>query len=429
MRNKVKSLGAEFRGSLFIRGLITCLIDDDETIYVIISFLASSFLLLGCYQINYEIGFFVLIGYCVVITLLDLLRTMLAYVGTKDISEIIVTSNELQSDYHLSVILKPINVYEDLARTKTITYMVFLTQCLLIGLVCFDLYDTPVTDCYDGTASNCPVVGTISSWSFYIIGAFMALVYKLGPKGKFGHSPQDPAYWLQLLLSAKNEASTYTWYEAVEHKTYNSNLSLWDVVPRFMCSTYINGMCFRFLVHSLPVQASNRSDFVSLVFASLFMLFIVDLDDTPGHPLKIVHPKEKLEGENEDVAKTVSLDKNASEVDEVAKEIERIINEARAKLDILTKQHNTLIPKHAHHNLGTGGLIVAGNPVEQATTFGNDDTSLTKEQIEKEDFERAHGAAAHNLKAGGLLVASGKVEKGNERVLSGSLSDSSIYNC
>lgn len=131
----MKSLGAEFRGSLFIRGLITCLIDDDETIYVIISFLASSFLLLGCYQINYETGFFILIAYCVVITLLDLLRTILAYAGTKDMSEIIVTSNELQSDYHLSVIMKPINVYEDLARTKTITYMVFSTQCLLIALV------------------------------------------------------------------------------------------------------------------------------------------------------------------------------------------------------------------------------------------------------------------------------------------------------
>lgn len=396
MKKKIEGFGSEFAGSLMIRGLISCMIDDDETSYVIVSFTAISFLLLGVLQLNYETGYYAFIAYSCGITLVETARTFLAYCGAKDLSDIVVTSKYLQNEYHLSVKLKPINIFEDLARTHLIVAMVYTTQVVLVSLVLLDLRLKDTTDCFDGTL-NCPVVGTLGSWGLYCLGIFMCLVYKLGPKGQFGHSPQDPAFWLQLLLSAKNRASTFTWYDPVEHKTRTSNLTLANVLPRFIMSTSINGLAFRLLIHSLPLQCSNRSNFVAVVFASVFMLFLVDLDDTPGHPITVTHPKENLEekgNKKNDAVLSKNIQANHDEVDKVSKEVEKIINTARAKLDILAKRHNIAIPESATHNLVSGSLLLPPKNTNITTTLEGNNSSNKNDnhRIENnEEYLRAHG--------------------------------------
>ena len=46
-------------------------------------------------------------------------------------------------------------------------------------------------------------VHTVGSYLLYVIGIFLACVYMLGPRTKFGHLEQAPEYWLILLLVAK----------------------------------------------------------------------------------------------------------------------------------------------------------------------------------------------------------------------------------
>jgi hypothetical protein len=87
---------------------------------------------------------------------------------------------------------------------------------------------------------------------------FMACVYLLGPKTAFGQSEQNPAYWIQLLIAAKQTGAKISWYDPVENQTNTRSLSPddWRVWARFFMSYLINGVGFHILVHALPIQGS-----------------------------------------------------------------------------------------------------------------------------------------------------------------------------
>ena len=89
-----------------------------------------------------------------------------------------------------------------------------------------------MNNCLDGT-KDCPVGGTNGSWGFYVMGIFMACVFQLGPKTKYGESEQNPAYWLKLLLTTKEKGVKVTWYDPVKDKTYERPLSPNDW--RYVC--------------------------------------------------------------------------------------------------------------------------------------------------------------------------------------------------
>lgn len=67
--------------------------------------------------------------------------------------------------------------------------------------------------------------GTLGSWSLYVLGVFMACVFQLGPKTKFGESEQNPAYWLRLLLTAKEPGTKVSWYDPVFDRTSERELN------------------------------------------------------------------------------------------------------------------------------------------------------------------------------------------------------------
>jgi hypothetical protein len=116
------------------------------------------------------------------------------------------------------------------------------------------VYNAQTVPCRD-RSSNCPTVGTFGSWGLYVLGVFMACVYLLGPKTNFGQSEQNPAFWIQLLIAAKN-GDKISWFDPVQNQTFYSTLSLNDgsLWARFYMSFLINGLGFHLLVHALPIQ-------------------------------------------------------------------------------------------------------------------------------------------------------------------------------
>ena len=95
-----------------------------------------------------------------------------------------------------------------------------------------DIYSNDLNKCLDGT-NDCPVAGTLGSWGFYVMGVLMACVFQLGPKTKYGESEQNPAYWLHLLLTAKEEGAKVNWYDPVKDQVHERPLTTgdWRYVP------------------------------------------------------------------------------------------------------------------------------------------------------------------------------------------------------
>ena len=90
-----------------------------------------------------------------------------------------------------------------------------------------DVFSNETNNCLDGT-KDCPVCGTLGSYAFYVTGIFMACVFQLGPKTRYGESEQNPAFWLHLLLTAKEAGAKITWYDPVKDKTKERPLTTRD---------------------------------------------------------------------------------------------------------------------------------------------------------------------------------------------------------
>lgn len=229
------------------------------------------------------------------------------------------------------------------------------------------IFNTSTHSCLDGTP-DCPVTGTLGSWGFYVLGIFMACVYLLGPNTNFGQSEQNPAFWLQLLLSSKQLNTKVTWFDPVHNETRSRILYSmdWRIWIRFLMSFLINGIGFHILVHALPIQVAGQSSLVGVVFRAVGMMYLVDLDDTPGYEMTLVN---KSDSEVLNMTDTKTSDDNLPEttdeetgVDgkikaeaevmdegEMATLAQKIIADAQAKLDALSsgkgiKGKNTNMP-------------------------------------------------------------------------------------
>jgi hypothetical protein len=151
-----------------------------------------------------------------------------------------------------------------------------------------DVFASETHTCMDGS-TGCPVTGTLGSYVFYLLGIFMACVFQLGPKTSFGKSEQNPAFWLQLLLSTK-QSPTFTWYDPVdaETKTLRLRTSDWQPWIRFLMSFLVNGIGWHVLVHALPIQVAAQSSLTGVVLRAVGMMYLVDLDDTTGYTMTMV---------------------------------------------------------------------------------------------------------------------------------------------
>jgi len=375
MRKKIKGMGASFQGSLILRAMISAMVDEDSPFYSFVSFSAVSFLFLGVLQQNWNIGLIVMLAYYVFKACLETFRILLGYWSANDLSDVIEPSKRLKSELQISSELQPKNMYEDLSRGALSVGMVFVSQSVLIAMVISTLTEDETT-CWDNTWP-CPITGTLGSWLLFVFGILMAMVYKEGPATSFGHSPQNPGYWLQILLCAKQKGSTFTWLDLLDNETKTAKLSMFNVLIRFAMSFLINGISFQLLVHSLPIKVAEAYTFYDIVWASYGMMWLVDLDTTWGPALTVSHPKnvkdteknskdsksasegaENLtsDGDTETKAETVDTDK-------VSAEAQKIIDEAIAKLQAMSKGHGAGIDekprgKNATHDMIAGKLLV-----------------------------------------------------------------------
>jgi hypothetical protein len=226
-----------------------------------------------------------------------------------------------------------------------------------------DVYDSKTNSCRDGS-KNCPAVGTLGSWGFYVLGIFMACVYLLGPKSGFGQSEQNPAYWLQLLLVAKGTGAKCTWYDPVARETKERQLSPDDIRiwARFFMSYLINGVGFHILVHALPIQVATQSSLTGVVFRAVGMIYLVDLDDTAGYKLTLVEkpaveePKVQ-EVQPEPVKAEYTAGQQTLSDAQVSDEAQKIIEEAKFRLDALARGGISSTP--AKSSLLAGALLMA----------------------------------------------------------------------
>ena len=295
IRRGIKNQTAlEFKGSIRLRALIGALVDVDDPAFTCFKFAAQSFFFLGAIQINYEVGFIAMIACFTFESCFDTIRILIAFREVNSLDEFMPVSKKIGHKARNKTQLQPTNVYEDLTRGKAIVLMVFVTQCLLIAFVVADVYQSPLHSCHDGT-SGCPVAGTQGSWWFYVLGIFMASVFLLGPKTSFGQSEQNPAFWLKLLVMAKQKVIV-SWYDPVADQILQFKLrkSDWRIWVRFLMSFCINGVSFHILVHTLPIQVAAQSSLTGVVFRAVGMMYLVDLDDVPGYKMTLVEDTEEM---------------------------------------------------------------------------------------------------------------------------------------
>jgi hypothetical protein len=136
-----------------------------------------------------------------------------------------------------------------------------------------------------------------------------------------------------LLLTAKSAGGggmTVSWYDPVKERNFRYEVSHsdWSLWLRFFMSFLVNGVGFHVLVHALPIQVAAQSTFLMVVFRSVGMMHLVDMDDTAGYTLR-------LEESSSDQSKKQQQEEQE---EDLAAQTQKILDEARAKLDALGKE-------------------------------------------------------------------------------------------
>ena len=94
-------------------------------------------------------------------------------------------------------------------------------------------------------------------------------------------------------------------------------------------SFLVNGVGFHVLVHALPIQVAAQSTFLMVVYRSVGMMHLVDMDDTSGYELRL-----------EDASRTTGTMDEATpkkEEEDIADRAQKIVDDAKAQLDSLIK--------------------------------------------------------------------------------------------
>jgi len=355
--------------NLKIRMMISAAIDNDRNRFVMVTYSAVSFLFLGGFQMNFEYTLLLMFLFYAFSASLETIRLLLAYhsVSDKNHDDLVISSAVLCTKFkeHSTKELKPGNVYEDLGRNLTIVTMIFITQVVLISFVCVDMLKNNVNSCVDGT-KGCPLGGTLGSWLFFTLGIFMALVFQLGPKTNFGESEQNPTYWLRLFLVLKDDKTSISWRNGMKGNLKNGYaLSTGDyrVWVRYFMSSLINGVGFHILVHALPLQVASQSSLTGVVFRAIGMMYLVDLDDTPGYTLTI-----------HDADDDVDISDKEEDITEINEAIVKARNVLKTLEDLVEKKQG-LTRRKSNYNSKSDGTSGESNYGSISSDLGDDEES------------------------------------------------------
>jgi hypothetical protein len=295
-----------FRGALRYSAIISAYVDNDDPTFAIARLVGKSTVFLGLMQLNFVHGFLLMLFLLILESSLDTIRILLAYYSCQSLRQLRATTASSDEAKDLGddnakeedeTLLEPTNVYEDLARPMPISIMVFSVQTLLIGCVMYDTYSTTTRTCFNGVATDtCPMLASMGSYCLYYLGTFMACVFYVGPLNSYGKKEHDPVFWLKLFVLSKRPMAgagrvVLSWpHPVLSNQTMTMQLRRNDVRiwTRFFMSLLINSVCFHFLLNVLPVQIASKSSIMGIVFSSVGMIYLVDLDDTSGQPLTVV---------------------------------------------------------------------------------------------------------------------------------------------
>jgi hypothetical protein len=133
---QLDELKVPFTWSVLARALISRAIDNDDATYTVVSFTSFSFLFLGGLQLSYQNTLTAMLIVYFVASFGDTIRIILCVASANSLADVVQTSSIVQSQLRkVKTQLNPSNVYEDLGRGRTIVFMVFVTQCILIAFV------------------------------------------------------------------------------------------------------------------------------------------------------------------------------------------------------------------------------------------------------------------------------------------------------
>ncbi len=214
-------------------------------------------------------------------------------------------------------------------------------------------------------------------------------------------------------------------------------------------SFLINGIGYHILVQALPVQVAQQTSLTGFVLRAVGMMYLVDMDDTPGYKLTVVLPPSSSApnatgGSQPDNAKAASesIDHHHHRKDEppeekkktnhymhgasryeIYKSSQEIIEEARRKLDALTNNGPSHpleeIPLDFHasvreslfgsfivrnptsnknNNMGRARITTLSptNPTKEAFYSGTLHDTRTDDSFADMDVELGHGSRPHD---------------------------------
>jgi hypothetical protein len=184
----------------------------------------------------------------------------------------------------------------------------------------------------------------------------------------YGKKEHDPVFWLKLFLMTKHTRSVISWKDPLTDQTRTMQLRKndWRIWTRFVMSFIINSICFHFLLHVLPIQIASKSSIMGVVFSSVGMIYLVDLDDTSGSTMTLV-PDDGAQNESTTVstglynAYNSSAGVGAGNVEMVKQRIiDEAMNDIRSKLELaLASGELPTTPHQLHGHVKMGSITQA----------------------------------------------------------------------
>jgi len=203
------------------------------------------------------------------------------------------------------------------------------------------------------------------------------IVFYVGPRNSYGKKEQNPTFWLKLFLLNKQEL-TFSWQDTGgKLRLLHLAKDDWRILVRFLMSFLINGVGFLFLLHVLPVQVAGQSTIIGVLFRSVGMIYLVDLDDITGNTMTLVSSSSTSadagngESSAENYGSTTTglqqqqAQQSALSTEEFEAEKQRIIQDAmkdvETKLQALARGERPMQPRRGMMSSITGALFMFSN--------------------------------------------------------------------
>mmetsp|Transcript_19128 Transcript_19128/g.29129 ORF Transcript_19128/g.29129 Transcript_19128/m.29129 type:complete len:412 (-) Transcript_19128:107-1342(-) len=308
--------------SVYSRARLVAAMDDGDTLYSLAYTTGTSFLLLGGFQVAYVTTYVIMMAAYAFFALLDITQIAWTYTTYDSLRDLVVTAKDYKKTENAYLDIKqatisfmPSNVYQNFALNALEVAVVFTAQVALMTFQGYDLIVSKDNSCIDFLSENtpsdeienCPTVGTLSSWLFYVLGIMLLNVFLLGPGNSNGDAQFDTNHWSAILLGSK-KGGTYQWKSphGLGIKGSKSREVLirnddFRVFCRLSAGAIVNSFGFRLLLNALPILLAGKVTVFRLIFQAMGVIYIAKMDDATGFRFEFnENPVEKEQSERDE---------------------------------------------------------------------------------------------------------------------------------